>query len=257
MKKVPLSLHLKATAILDRFPSSIRHKREVIKEIDAIVKAVNHTIDLLELKHSALEQELAFHKSIYDLQISYTESLFQAVSSGFQDFQQSVSSLICQPLEAITTSFETLNSNSSDDVLKDFLLVMKDHSAKLNEVVSSLRVKMESDSQEALSDYSRHFYRQLSRQQQQYSEERDRKLDEIQIHQRECRDATYCNLTDTEGSTTPVAEKRGSVSDTSNHLLKSASVQGLPHVQKEATKKHRRIKPRFNSTYRPPWDSKF
>ena len=127
-------------------------------------------------------------------------------------------------------------------------------------------MKTGSDSEEALSDYGRHFFKQLNRRQRQYTEERDRRVDEIQRQEAEYRETTD-QLNDSVGST--AAEKRDSVSDKPKHLASvksmkplmksdnSALVQGLPHVQKEVTKKHGRMKPGFDSTYRPPWDSKF
>lgn len=104
-----------------------------------VVKSVNHAALLQVQKSSALERELDFHRSVYQLQVNYVSSLFEAVRSGYETFEEAAQDLVCTPLEDILVSYSEFSAVAAEDKLRQFLAKFQEKEMSLRNVVDSLK----------------------------------------------------------------------------------------------------------------------
>ena len=137
--------------------------------------------------------------------------------------------------------------------------------------MASLRPQTGSNSQEALSEYGKSFFTQLNKRQRECAAERDRRADEIRMHESQQKETTHqfsnCSL-----SRRPSAEMKGDVTGDKSRqsaISKSRkppakpqtgeqlSTKGKPEIEREGKRPHDQTKTKSTCAYRPPWDSKF
>ncbi|CAM5114355.1 unnamed protein product [Eretmochelys imbricata] len=85
-------------AILPAFPKGAPQQRAK-RAAEALVKASNYSRLMAIQQIHALQAELNFHKSLYNLQVKYTEAVFEGIKQAYHTFQENVVSVLCSPLQ--------------------------------------------------------------------------------------------------------------------------------------------------------------
>ncbi|XP_069820766.1 uncharacterized protein [Dendropsophus ebraccatus] len=86
-------------AVLPAFPKGAPQQRAK-RAAEALVKAANYSRLMAMQQIHALEAELDFHRGIYNLQVQYTQALFQGIKQAYHNFQENVVAVVCSPLKA-------------------------------------------------------------------------------------------------------------------------------------------------------------
>ncbi|CAM5114333.1 unnamed protein product [Eretmochelys imbricata] len=85
-------------AILPAFPKGAP-QQQAKRAAEALVKASNYSRLMAIQQIHALQAELNFHKSLYNLQVKYTEAVFEGIKQAYHTFQENVVSVLCSPLQ--------------------------------------------------------------------------------------------------------------------------------------------------------------
>nr|XP_033819504.1 uncharacterized protein LOC117369202 isoform X3 [Geotrypetes seraphini] len=85
-------------ATLPAFPKGAPQQR-ARRAAEAFVKAINYSRLMAMQQVHALQAELNFHRDLYSLQVTYTESLFKGIKQAYHAFQENVGTVLCSPLE--------------------------------------------------------------------------------------------------------------------------------------------------------------
>ncbi|KAJ8304587.1 hypothetical protein KUTeg_018170, partial [Tegillarca granosa] len=153
--------------VMKNLPSLPRSKSgEVQKVIEALLKAVNYRHHMVTQEVKNLKEDVKFHKSVYNLQVSYIDSLFDVVRDGYANFEQSTNEIIVKPLKDILDAFEDLNNTASEDAFKEFLKKFKHNSEQLKNAVEKLDTtdcSSENGALGALSQYGQEFFSTLDK----------------------------------------------------------------------------------------------
>ncbi|XP_076104870.1 uncharacterized protein LOC143073320 [Mytilus galloprovincialis] len=135
--------------------------KEVQSVIDAMLKAVNYKNSMTNYEIKSLKEDLKFHKSVYDLQLEYIQSLFDAVKGGYQKFEESTKDVIITPLKDVLKTYDDLKDTASEKALKEFLSCFKQNSEKLENAVEQLSES--DDGSEALTQFGEDFFYSLDK----------------------------------------------------------------------------------------------
>ncbi|XP_042202897.1 uncharacterized protein LOC103178424 [Callorhinchus milii] len=122
---------------LPTFPKGAPQQRAK-RAVEALVKAANYSRLMAMQQVTALQSELDFHKCLYNIQIKYTESLFQGIKQAYHAFQANVAEILCLPLQDVLTSYTNLKVTASETALGDFLAVFKNNVEQMQDAVSAL-----------------------------------------------------------------------------------------------------------------------
>jgi hypothetical protein len=164
------STHTNVTdSLLSRLKPHIKNKKEATEIVQEFVKSVKHTELLHEQKTSALEEEVSFHKSVYQLQVNYVSSLFESVRKGYEAFEAAAQELVCTPVEEILASYSEFSRSADEDKLKLFLVTFQEREKSLRHVVDSLKPSPQDKNEDildhqggaALSAFGEHFFKSL------------------------------------------------------------------------------------------------
>ncbi|KAL5004560.1 hypothetical protein ScPMuIL_018016 [Solemya velum] len=160
---------------LPPFPRS--KTAEVQKTIEALVKAFSFKTYMGNQQVKALNGEVKFHKSVYNIQLSYIESLFQAIRQGYTEFEQSTQHVVVEPLRNILQAYNQLTTSASETALRDFLTLFKNTEDQLQEAVDTLSISSEATSpgQTAISSFGEEFFKSLDNLVMQCQKNRDKR----------------------------------------------------------------------------------
>lgn len=157
------------------------------KVIQALVKAYNYKVYMLNTQVQSLRKEVKYHQKVYNLQLKYTESLFQAIREGYGEFEESTSEAIVKPLKDILEAYVDLNHTASETALKVFLKKFKDRASQFSDIVETLAVKEEeSEGSKVLSSYGEEFFKSLEKIVHEHQVKRDKEAahyDDIRCEQ--------------------------------------------------------------------------
>ncbi|XP_067838990.1 centromere protein F-like isoform X2 [Heptranchias perlo] len=138
-------------------------QRQVKRAAEALVKAANYSRLMVMQQVKAQQVELDFHKSMYDIQVKYTEALFQGIKEAYRAFQDNVAKVLCLPLQEVLTSYANLKETASEAALRDFLTVFENNAEQMQDAVNALTPfhNQQSDGDEALSRFGKEFFLSL------------------------------------------------------------------------------------------------
>ncbi|KAL4227444.1 hypothetical protein ACF0H5_012888 [Mactra antiquata] len=165
MKRCALK-EITADRILSCLPPKSRTKSGSIHTlIQALVKAYNYKVFMLQNKTKSLQEEVRYHQRVYNLQLKYTESLFQAIREAYSSFEDSSNELIVKPLNVVLESYIDLSQSASEISLKKFLQVFKEQAPHLTNIVETLDRKDEKESEgsKVLSQFGEEFFEALEK----------------------------------------------------------------------------------------------
>ncbi|XP_075449550.1 uncharacterized protein LOC142491099 isoform X2 [Ascaphus truei] len=130
----------------------------------------------------ALEAELDFHRSIYSLQIQYTEALFQGIKQAYHNFQENVAAVVCSPLKDVLSSYADLKAEASEASLRNYLTVFKNNVEQIQDAVDTLTPSknQQHEGDEALSKLGKEFFLSLEHSLKNCGEQRDKSACEIE-----------------------------------------------------------------------------
>ncbi|XP_013381684.1 uncharacterized protein LOC106152590 isoform X2 [Lingula anatina] len=166
-------------AALPKFPKV--KQKEGRQMIGALLKAFSYHSHILGLETKAVKEELKVHRSLYQLQVNYAESLFQAVREGYKTFEESTEELVCKPLKSTLEAYEELRDTASEQALKNFLSTFKSQADQLSQMIETLTPKENSAGQEALSSFGTQFMESLENHQKACKEKLDKLSEEVEI----------------------------------------------------------------------------
>lgn len=171
-----------AERVLKCLPGMARSKStESQKIIQALVKAYNYKVFMLNSQIQSLREEVKYHHKVYNLQLKYTESLFQAIREGYSQFEESTSEVIVKPLKDILEAYVNLNHTASETALKVFLKKFKDQAPQFGDIVETLAVTdEESEGSKLLSSYGEEFFSSLEKLVHDHQVKRDREANHIE-----------------------------------------------------------------------------
>ncbi|XP_069043274.1 uncharacterized protein [Lepisosteus oculatus] len=125
-------------SVLPAFPKGAPQQR-ARRAAEALVKAANYSRLMAVQQVEALQAELEFHRSLYNLQVKYTESLIQGIRQAYRAFQDNVAESLCAPLQDVLSCYTVLKSTASEAALRDFLTAFKTNSEQIQEAVEALK----------------------------------------------------------------------------------------------------------------------
>lgn len=155
-----------AERVLGCIPTRSRARSEDLNQlIQALVKAYNYKVYMLQSQTKCLREEVKYHQQVYNLQLKYTESLFQAIREAYSSFEATSNDLIVKPLNVVLEAFIELSQSASEESLKSFIQTFKNQAPQLNNIVETLQVKEEneSDGSKVLSQYGEEFFQALEK----------------------------------------------------------------------------------------------
>ncbi|XP_066568105.1 alpha-internexin isoform X2 [Amia ocellicauda] len=161
----------KVLAVLPAFPRGAPQQR-ARRAAEALVKTANYSRLMALQQVEALQAELEFHRSLYHLQIKYTEALIQGIRQAYRAFQDSVTESLCSPLQDVLSCYGALKSTASEAALRDFLTVFKNNSEQIQEAVEALRPSKDEGDQ-ALSRYGKEFFQSVEQLLKDCADQRD------------------------------------------------------------------------------------
>ncbi|XP_068103589.1 uncharacterized protein [Hyperolius riggenbachi] len=124
-------------AALPAFPKGAPQQRAK-RAAEALVKAANYSRLMAMQQIHALEAELEFHRGIYNLQVQYTQALFQGIKQAYHNFQENVVAVVCSPLKDILSSYDDLKNEASETALRNFLTIFKNNVEQIQDAVDIL-----------------------------------------------------------------------------------------------------------------------
>ncbi|CAH2297099.1 Hypothetical predicted protein [Pelobates cultripes] len=165
---------------LPAFPKGAPQQRAK-RAAEALVKAANYSRLMALQQIEALEAELDFHRSIYSLQVQYSEALFQGIKQAYHNFQENVVTVICCPLNDILSSYSELKMEGSEAALRNFLTIFKNNVEQIQDAVDTLTPskKQQHEGNEAISKLGKDFFLALESSLKICGEKRDKSALEI------------------------------------------------------------------------------
>ncbi|XP_048451374.1 uncharacterized protein LOC125482847 isoform X1 [Rhincodon typus] len=138
-------------------------QRQARKAVEALVKAVNYSRLMVLQQVKAQQAELDFHKSTYDIQMKFMETLLQAIKQAYHAFQDNVAKVLCLPLQEVLMSYTNLQEMTTEAALTDFLTTFKNNAEQMQDAVNDLMPfqNQHSDGDEALSRFGKEFFLSL------------------------------------------------------------------------------------------------
>ncbi|KAJ8405588.1 hypothetical protein AAFF_G00315680 [Aldrovandia affinis] len=164
--------------LLPAFPRGAPQQR-ARRAAEALVRATNYSRMMAMQQVEALQVELDFHRSLYSLQVRYTEGLLQAIRQAYQAFQKNVAQTLCLPLQDVLSSYQGLKSTGSEAALRDFLTAFKNNSERIQEAAEA-HDPSKNQGDEALSRYGKDFFCSVEHLLKECAEQRDRAAGELQ-----------------------------------------------------------------------------
>ncbi|KAM7166903.1 uncharacterized protein RBU57_007561 isoform 1-T2 [Macrochelys suwanniensis] len=173
-------------AILPAFPKGAPQQRAK-RAAEALVKASNYSRLMAMQQIHALQAELNFHRSIYNLQVKYTEAVFEGIKQAYYTFQKIVVSVLCSPLQDVLSSYINLKAEASEVALRDFLTAFKNNVKQIQDAVDTLTPSknQQHEGDEALSRVGKEFFLSLEHSLEDCGEKRDKAASEMEILQTE------------------------------------------------------------------------
>ncbi|XP_068103583.1 uncharacterized protein [Hyperolius riggenbachi] len=168
-------------AALPAFPKGAPQQRAK-RAAEALVKAANYSRLMAMQQIHALEAELEFHRGIYNLQVQYTQALFQGIKQAYHNFQENVVAVVCSPLKDILSSYDDLKNEASETALRNFLTIFKNNVEQIQDAVDILTPSktQQHEGEEAFSKMGQEFFISLDNSVKKCGEERDRSVFEIE-----------------------------------------------------------------------------
>ncbi|KAM4052017.1 uncharacterized protein ACNLHF_027485 [Anomaloglossus baeobatrachus] len=168
-------------AVLPAFPKGAPQQRAK-RAAEALVKAANYSRLMAVQQIHALEAELDFHRGIYNLQVQYTQALFQGIKQAYHNFQENVVAVVCSPLKDVLSSYTDLKAEASEASLRNFLTIFKNNAEQIQDAVDTLTPSstQQHEGEEAFSKIGKEFFISLDSSLKNCKEERDRSIFEIE-----------------------------------------------------------------------------
>ncbi|XP_062874011.1 uncharacterized protein LOC134335417 isoform X2 [Trichomycterus rosablanca] len=170
-------------AALPAFPRGAPLQR-ARRTAQALSRASNYSLLMLQQQVEALEAELEFHRSLYSLQVQTIEQLFQGIRQAYQAFQENIYQSLCAPLQDVLSCYEDLRRTASEPALHRFLSAFKRNLAQIQEAVEAF-CPSKSAGDEALAQYGREFLQAVEKLLQECAEERENASGQLHVLQRE------------------------------------------------------------------------
>nr|XP_020648877.1 uncharacterized protein LOC110078761 isoform X2 [Pogona vitticeps] len=277
-------------AVLPAFPKGAPQQRAK-RAVEALVKAQNYSRQMAMQQTFALQAELNFHRTLYNLQVKYTEALFSGIKQAYRTFQDNVAMVLCSPLQDVFSSYAKLKTEASESALRGFLAAFKNNAEQIQYAVESLTPPMnqQCEGDEALSKFGKEFFLSLERVLKACGEQRDKAASEMETLQTELDQAleTLRNLREKkakksginqhfsaheegtaegmEASSLNVCSRKTSEPDSaskllphrSSHLLKHGSVLESVSVNPSSKQKGKLLQrsKSMKATEKPPWQA--
>ncbi|CAL1541073.1 unnamed protein product [Lymnaea stagnalis] len=180
--KRPLADQVPIERVKAALPNLPRSKHdEVHHVIESSIHVCNHRQLLMEKEKTVLKEELAFHRSVYDIQLQYTQNLFDAVRKGYDEFETSVRSVICQPIKKMLLSYSKLKNSASEEALKGFLISIKENENQLQSIVDmmdNLDFDTDDSGAKAFSRFGEEFFAKINNLSHKCQQKRENALQE-------------------------------------------------------------------------------
>ncbi|XP_060067224.1 uncharacterized protein LOC132547486 [Ylistrum balloti] len=128
--------------VMSSLPSLPKSKVPEVKRVmTALLKAQSYHHHMLSQQIKGLKEEVKFHQAVYNLQISYSETLLAAVREGYKEFEKSTNEFLIMPLRDILEAYLTMKTSSSDNGLRQFLTCFKNSEEQLMDAIMKLSTK--------------------------------------------------------------------------------------------------------------------
>ncbi|XP_069137315.1 uncharacterized protein [Argopecten irradians] len=125
--------------VMASLPSLPKSKMPEVKRVmTALLKAQSYHHHMLSQQIKGLKEEVKFHQAVYNLQISYSETLLTAVREGYREFEKSTNDLLIKPLRNILEAYLTMKTSGNENGLREFLTCFKNSEDQLMDAVLKL-----------------------------------------------------------------------------------------------------------------------
>ncbi|XP_061478936.1 uncharacterized protein LOC133383046 isoform X4 [Rhineura floridana] len=186
-------------ATFPAFPKGFPQQRAK-RAAEALVKAQNYSRQMAMQQILALQAELNFHRNLYNLQVKYTDAVFDGIKQAYHTFQDNVAMVLCSPLQDVFSSYTKLKTEASEPALRDFLTAFRNNAEQIQYAVETLAPPMnqQHEGDEALSRFGKEFFLSLEHSLKVCGEQRDKAASEMETLQTELDQAleTLRNLRD-------------------------------------------------------------
>ncbi|XP_074058074.1 uncharacterized protein LOC141498966 [Macrotis lagotis] len=169
-------------AILPSFPKGAPQEKAK-KAVEALLKATNYAKLMTTQQINALQAEVSFHRSIYNLQVKYTKAVFDGIKQAYHSFLANVDGFLCSPLRNVLSAYTNLTMDPSDTAFNNFLTVLKNNAEQIQEAIDTLTPSenLQHEGDEALSRLGKEFFLSLEQSLRDCGEQRDKATREMEV----------------------------------------------------------------------------
>ncbi|OWF44479.1 uncharacterized protein LOC110458338 [Mizuhopecten yessoensis] len=164
--------------VMSSLPSLPKSKIPEVKRVmTALLKAQNYHHHMLTQQIKGLKEEVKFHQAVYNLQISYSETLLTAVREGYREFEKSTNEFLIKPLRDILEAYLTMKTSGNENGLRQFLTCFKNSEDQLMDAVLKLSTEGKPENgcgAEVLSYFGEEFTKSLDKAVKQSQWKRDK-----------------------------------------------------------------------------------
>lgn len=129
--------------------------------LHAVTKAASHQCTLAALHVQGLEQELEYHKRVYEVQVKYVTDLLDGLLGAYKAFAADLHTALHSPISEILLTHAALKTQATEGNLRTFFTAVKQNADKLETVLQSIHRDISTDACEAFAGYSGAFERAL------------------------------------------------------------------------------------------------
>ncbi|XP_061173048.1 uncharacterized protein LOC133182285 [Saccostrea echinata] len=174
--------------VMKSLPSLPKSKSaDVQSVVEALIRTFNYKNQMTQHEVKSLREELKFHKSVYDLQLSYVQSLFSVIRDGYKTFQSSCNEVIANPFREVLEAYTQFKEEASEAGFKNFVLKFDNCYEKVDHAVSQICVS----EGEEFSEFGETFLRDIDKKISQCQHVRDkasREREELKAQQEKLED---------------------------------------------------------------------
>ncbi|KAK7116163.1 uncharacterized protein [Littorina saxatilis] len=252
--KKPTMSEVTYDALAPSLPPLPRGKAaEVQRCVTAALKACNHRCHMVGQEASALREEVRFHQAVYQLQLDYVLQAFDALRDGYKEFEHSTNEVLIQPMKKLMEAYTKLKKNTSQQGLKTFLTVLKEHEQQWTDVIQKLDTcdPQNQSGAEALSVFGQEFLTSLDRLLLSRQTERDKvasRKEELKTAQQQLEEDLRALIRDGEEQQRIASDLKGENSSNNADASGFSYFSGLPDsVRCEGIGEGRSMQNDFNS----------
>ncbi|XP_075245488.1 uncharacterized protein LOC142339368 [Convolutriloba macropyga] len=134
----------------------------VSQVIAAFLECMQLQLTVSKFAKETAENECKFYSSVHEMQVKYQTDLFELIQVAFESFNKDLKRELCDPLADVLTHYERLTQKPTDENLKTFLKVFKQHAEMMTRATYAV-LRNDDKGQSAISEFGSAFKESVER----------------------------------------------------------------------------------------------